>query len=63
MRTSTWRYLMTIVLAALFVGAGAQMVGCEEGPAENAGEEIDEAAEDAGEAIDDAVDDLDDGGI
>ncbi len=33
------------------------LCGCpEDGPAEEAGEEIDEAAEDAAEAIDDAVD-------
>jgi hypothetical protein len=30
----------------------------EEGPAERAGEEIDEALDDAGEAVDEAVDDV-----
>jgi hypothetical protein len=30
--------------------------GCNEGPAEDAGEAIDDAAEDAGDAIEDATD-------
>jgi hypothetical protein len=42
------------LLAALaFAGAGCQ----EEGPAERAGEAVDEALEDAGEATDEALED------
>jgi len=51
-RTSTTAVL---VLAACLAGCGS-----EDGPAERAGETIDEAAEDGDEAIDDAADDLED---
>lgn len=52
------------ISAALFallfaLGGGAVLTGCEEkGPAEKAGEEIDEAVEDAGDAIEDAADEV-----
>jgi hypothetical protein len=37
------------------------LVGCpDDGPAEEAGEAIDEAADDAGDALDDAADEVDD---
>jgi len=48
-------------LALLFGLTTAVLPGCrEKGPAEKAGEEIDEAVDDAKDAIDDAVDDLKD---
>lgn len=56
----------TRISAALFallfaLGGGAVLTGCEEkGPAEKAGEEIDEAVEDAGDAIEDAGDNVED---
>lgn len=37
------------------------MYGCDDGPAEEMGESIDDAADDAGDAIDDAFDDMEDG--
>lgn len=41
-------------------GLGVTASGCEEqGPAERAGEQIDEAAEEAGEALEDAGEELD----
>ncbi len=47
-------------LAVLFL-AGGLLAACEEqGPAEQAGEDIDEAAEDMGNAMDEATEDLDD---
>lgn len=50
------------ILALLFaLGGGAVLTGCEDqGPAEEAGEEIDEAVEDAGDAMEDAGDDVED---
>jgi hypothetical protein len=47
------------IVVASFGLAGLQ--GCEEeGPMEEAGEEIDDAADEAGDEIDDAVDDIED---
>jgi len=56
---------MIIKLKKLSVGLLAAMLvigisGCEKGPAENAGEAIDEAFEDAGEAIEDAGEAIED---
>lgn len=49
--------LRSIALAFCLVFAGGGMlVGCDQGPAEEAGEEIDDAADDAGDAMDDATD-------
>ncbi|NEZ03118.1 hypothetical protein G4Y73_03010 [Wenzhouxiangella sp. XN201] len=56
----------TRILSALFallfaLGGSAMLTGCEDqGPAEEAGEEIDEAIDDTGDAIEDAGDDIDD---
>lgn len=51
------KYLRSITLALCLVFAGGGMlVGCDQGPAEETGEEIDDAADDAGDAIDDATD-------
>lgn len=52
----------TGILALLFALSGGILAGCDnDGPAEEAGENIDEAMEDAGDAIEDAGDDDDDG--
>lgn len=49
--------LRASVLATLLVlGAGGMLVGCDDGPAEEAGEAIDDTADDAGDAIDDTFD-------
>jgi hypothetical protein len=45
-----------LVWAAVLVPLAATLAACEEGPAENAGEEVDDAAEEAGDAADDAAD-------
>lgn len=48
---------LLFLLLALGLG-GAVLVGCEEqGPAEEAGEQIDDAVDDAGDAVNDAADD------
>jgi hypothetical protein len=47
------RYL---VWGALLMPLGLVLAGCDDGPAENAGEAVDDAAEEAGEAADDATD-------
>jgi hypothetical protein len=47
---------VSLLAAMLVVGIN----GCEKGPAENAGEAIDEAIEDAGDAIEDAGDAIED---
>jgi len=54
--------ITSALFALLFaLGGGAVLSGCEEqGPAEEAGEEIDEAVEDAGEQIDDAAEEAGD---
>lgn len=51
-----WRTAAMIVAALGLVGVLATATACEKGPAEEAGEAIDEAAEDVGRAIDDATD-------
>jgi len=49
--------LSVCLLAAMLV---VGINGCEKGPAENAGEAIDEAMEDAGEAMEDAQEKVED---
>jgi predicted small secreted protein len=52
------RNLFVILLMTLFA---AGLAGCEqEGPAERAGEQIDEAMQEAGEKMDDAVEEAGD---
>lgn len=59
------RKLRALLMAALLgIAATAGLTGCDEGPIEEAGEEVDDAvdeaqdaAEDAGDEIEDAVDD------
>ena len=48
------------LVALCILGASLMLSACEqsEGPAERAGENIDEAAEQAGEKMDDAADEL-----
>ncbi len=48
--------LLLTMLGACFLATGCS----DEGPAEEAGEKIDQAMEDTGEAVDDAADDLGD---
>ena len=51
---------LSILPVVILMLIGAAMTGCEanEGPAEQAGEEIDNAVENAGEAIEEAGDQL-----
>jgi hypothetical protein len=49
---SWWR--RTFLSLAVAMPLAALLAACDEGPAENAGEAIDETAEDAGEAAEDA---------
>ena len=51
---SWWR--TRLVWAAVLVPLAGALAACEEGPAETAGEAVDDAAEEAGEAADDAAD-------
>ncbi|WP_018874001.1 hypothetical protein [Thioalkalivibrio sp. ALJ16] len=51
--------LTTFLLALMLALGGAALAGCDnQGPAEEAGENIDEAMEDAGDAMDDASDEM-----
>ena len=48
----------TVTLGAFFFAAAMGLPACEEqGPLEEAGEEVDDALDDAADSIDDAVDD------
>jgi hypothetical protein len=49
-----WR--KTLLSAAVLAPLGAVLAACDDGPAENTGEAIDDAAEEAGDAIDKATD-------
>jgi hypothetical protein len=53
-RIATLTVRTALVLFLALAGGACR----EEGPAERAGEEIDEALDDAGEAVDEAVDDV-----
>jgi hypothetical protein len=51
------RYLMLMLAMLGLLAFSSPMIGCQEsGPAEEAGEAIDDAVEDAGDAIEDATD-------
>lgn len=56
------KLLRAVLMAMLLAFAGGTMLaGCEEqGPAEEAGEEIDEAAEEAGDEMEEAADEVED---
>ncbi|MCH8550847.1 MAG: hypothetical protein LAT62_02855 [Natronospirillum sp.] len=61
MKTTTtilnMKSLRAIALAALLaLGAGGLVAGCDSGPAEDAGESIDDAVDDTGDAIEDTFD-------
>ena len=45
-----------LIWAAVLIPLAGALSACEEGPAEQAGEAIDDAADDAGDAVDDATD-------
>ena len=45
-----------LVWGAMLLSLAGALAACEEGPAENAGEAIDETADEAGDAVDDATD-------
>ncbi|WP_018865435.1 MULTISPECIES: hypothetical protein [Thioalkalivibrio] len=53
---------LTILFLALMLAlGGASLAGCDnQGPAEETGEEIDDAMDDAGDAMDDAGDEMED---
>lgn len=53
-----WRSIVNLLFVLILaVGAMAVVPGCrEEGPAEQAGEAVDEAVEDVGDAVEDATD-------
>lgn len=51
----------TALVAAFALAAGVSLAACEEeGPAEQAGESIDESAEEAGEAVEEAGEEVQD---
>lgn len=55
------RLFKLVILGLATTALALPLTGCEDdGPAEEAGEAIDEAAEDANDAIEDAVDDIED---
>lgn len=61
MKTTTtilnMKTLRASALATLLaLGAGGMLAGCDSGPAEDAGESIDDTVDDAGDAIDDTFD-------
>jgi hypothetical protein len=55
---SWWR--RSFLSLAIAMPLVALLAACDEGPAENAGEAVDEAAEDAGEAAEEAGDEAED---
>lgn len=51
------KYLALILALLATLAFSGMMIGCEEqGPAEQTGEEIDEAMEETGDALDDMID-------
>jgi predicted small secreted protein len=52
-----WKSRLTILMLALMMALGSvTLAGCDQGPAEEAGEEIDEAVEETGDAVEEATD-------
>jgi hypothetical protein len=45
-----------LVLGAMLMPIAGGLAACDEGPAEEAGEAVDEAVDDAGRAVEDATD-------
>jgi hypothetical protein len=52
--------MKTLAALLLALGLSLGLTACDEGPLEEAGEEVDEAFEDAGDGIDDAADSIED---
>lgn len=51
--------LIRVALLSLFLGAtGVGLAGCDDGPMENAGEEMDDAGDDVQDELDDMGDDI-----
>ncbi|WP_017940500.1 MULTISPECIES: hypothetical protein [unclassified Thioalkalivibrio] len=57
-----WKSRLTILVLALMMALGsATLAGCDnQGPAEEAGENIDDAMDEAGDAMEDAGDEVED---
>ncbi|MEQ9617161.1 MAG: hypothetical protein RLN60_03905 [Phycisphaerales bacterium] len=51
----------SLCLASALALSGAALSGCDDGPAEEAGETVDEAIEDTADAVEDAADEIDGG--
>ncbi|MGF1476646.1 MAG: hypothetical protein ACFB6S_13885 [Geminicoccaceae bacterium] len=52
MHADILRKILILLIAGLFIGG---LSACDEGPVEEAAEEVDEAAEEAGEAAEEAT--------
>lgn len=52
------KQLSTVLLSAMFVFT---LAACSDGPAEDAGEELDQVVTDAGNAVEDACEDMKEG--
>lgn len=50
---------LLLTFCLVFAGGGL-LAGCDQGPAEEAGESIDDAVDDTGDAMDDAGDEIED---
>ena len=64
MRNFEWKRLIGIGLSVFALSLGSiGLTGCEaepDGPAEELGEDVDDAADDAADSVDDAADDVQD---
>lgn len=54
------KWMRGLAAVGMAVAVTFGTVGCEKGPAEKAGEKIDEAADDAGDALENAADKVED---
>lgn len=48
---------MKLLLLSIILTGAMALAGCEQGPAENAGERLDEAVENTGDAVENAAED------
>lgn len=55
MFTNNFLLLRPLALVAFLALAGFGLVACDDGPAEEAGEAVDDAVDDAGDAVEDAT--------
>lgn len=60
MKSIDYRRLAAAALLASSAGVAVVATGCDEGPAEEAGEAIDDAADNTADAVDDAADNVED---